>query len=525
MNWRRFFTKRKIVIYITILAIAGFALSRIFGNNGAENIITDTVKQQDLQRTVLATGKVVSDTDLDLSFKTSGRVNAVFAKVGAKAAAGQILATLDQGSELAALKTAQGALASAQANYQKVLEGTRTEEVAVAEAAVNAAVIARDNAEQNLGQTNQKQEVLVNNAYRALLNTSLSARAASIYDTAVTLTVTGTYAGHLEGDYLIKLVSTGNVSFYYQVSGIENYSGLLERGKPLPLGNLGLYITFGTAGTLSLLDTWVVEIPNKQSANYITNYNAYQSALQTESSALSEADAALSEAEAVVAQKEADLELKKTPARPSEIAAARASVLSAEGQVSSAQAALENTMIRTPVAGTVTRVDIKPGEQATAGSSAIILQDVDNLYLEVNISEANIAGIKTGQNVTVTFDALGADKIYNGQVQFIDPASTLVSGVVNYQIKVSLPRTPEILPGMTANLIVVSDQKEDVLVIPVRAVVDREGKKFVRVVTDPLTKTFFEEEVELGMEGDGGLVEVTSGLISDQVIVTSIVLP
>ena len=522
MNWKRFFTGRKIIIYIIILAVGGFAASRIFGGGGTENILTDTVKRQDVKRTVLATGQVVSETDLSLSFKSSGRVSQVSTRVGSAVSTGQILATLDQQSELAALKSAQGALASARANYQKVLEGASSEEIAVALAAVNAAEVTLANAKIILEDTKAKQDVLVENAYRALLNTTLTARVVSLYDAGVALAVSGTYTGNAEGQYNITLSSSGNVAFYYNWSGLESGSGLISRGTALPLGTHGLYITFSTSGTLTLPDSWVVEIPNKQSVNYVTNYNAYQSAVNTRASAIADATAAVASAGAVLAQRQADLDLKRVSARPSEIGAAEAQVLSAEGQLASAQSALANTIIRAPSSGTITKVEIKPGELAGALATAIVLQDIENLYLEANISEANISGIKIGQSVEVMFDALGTDKIYTATVQSVDPSSTVISGIVNYLMKASISRTSEVLPGMTANMRVLVEEKPGVLTVPQRAVLTRNGDKFVRVVVDAKTKQYEEREVKIGMFADGGLAVIVSGLEEGQEVVTFI---
>jgi HlyD family secretion protein len=190
--------------------------------------------------------------------------------------------------------------------------------------------------------------------------------------------------------------------------------------------------------------------------------------------------------------------------------------------VQSASAALENTVIRAPADGTITTVDIKVGEQATPAKAVIVLQDVGNLHVEANVSEANIAQVKIGQEVTFTFDALGPDREFTGTVQTIDPSSTVISGVVNYKVTASVEKLPEIKPGMTANMTILTATKTDVLTIPQRAVLTHDSKKFVRVVDDKKKKTYHEVEVTTGLEADGGLTELLSGLESGQEIVTFI---
>lgn len=523
MTFKKIFRKKIIIPAIFFILIGGFIAYRATKPDiDPKDILTDKVVKRDIRQTVLATGQVVSQTDLTLGFKASGFVQAVLAKVGAKVSSGQILASLDQQVELAALKSAQGSLVQARANYQKVLEGARTEEVAVAEAAVKTAEVSQANAKQDLADTTAEQQTLVDNAYRKLLNTDTTATGLIRYDTTATLTVTGTYTGLEEGEYLIKLQSTGLSNFYVQVSGLETYQGLIVRGTPLALGTRGLYLTFGTSGSLSPVDEWVIRIPNKTSSSYVTNYNSYLTAIDTKKTATSSAQAAVATAEATLAQRKAELDLKKAGARPSELEAARAQVLSAEAQVQQAQANLENTIIRAPAGGTVTSVDIKPGEQATALKEAIVLQDVENLYLEANISETNISNVKIGQPVEVTFDALGTDKIYQASVSFIDPASTITSGVVNYKIKAGIGRLPEIRPGLTANMSIETDKKFAVFAILQRAIITRGGKKLVRVITDSVKKTYSEQEIKVGITADEGLQEIVSGLTEGQEIVTFI---
>jgi HlyD family secretion protein len=179
-------------------------------------------------------------------------------------------------------------------------------------------------------------------------------------------------------------------------------------------------------------------------------------------------------------------------------------------------------VIRAPTNGTITSVDVKVGEQAQALKSVIVLQDVDNLHVEANVSEANIAQVAVGQQVTYTFDALGPDRTFTGVVQAIDPASTVVSGVVNYRVTTSVDKLPEIKPGMTGNMTILTASKDSALSVPSRSVLSHDGKKFVRVLDDPKKKTYHEVEVKTGLEADGGRVEVVSGLSENQPIVSFI---
>ena len=99
----------------------------------------------------------------------------------------------------------------------------------------------------------------------------------------------------------------------------------------------------------------------------------------------------------------------------------------------------------------------------------------------------------------------------------------MVSGVVNYKVTVQVDKLEEIKPGMTSNLTILTGEKPGVLAVPTRAVLAKtEGAKVVRVVTDTKTKTFKEVSVTTGMEADGGMVEILSGLSEGQEIISFI---
>jgi HlyD family secretion protein len=248
------------------------------------------------------------------------------------------------------------------------------------------------------------------------------------------------------------------------------------------------------------------------SASYVTNYNAYQAAVKAK-------DLAISTAESVVASAQASLDLKKASARPADLQVAQASILSAQGQVQSALASLENQIIRAPSGGTITNVDIKIGELATALKTVIVLQDVNSLHVEANVSESSIANLKVGQKVNLTFDALGLDRVFTGEIQTINPGATVVSGIINYKIIAGLDAQVEaIKPGMTANIIVLISEKPQVLAVPLRAIVKTEGKNFVRVITDSKTKSFELTEVSLGIQADGGLEGADDSFVSTSVV-------
>jgi RND family efflux transporter MFP subunit len=349
-------------------------------------------------------------------------------------------------------------------------------------------------------------ETTLANAYSTMLNSGLDAIAAAGNASDGTITVTGTYDGTVQGEYRIFTESGGDYRILGR--GVETSSNTdpdnIVRGVPLRIGTHGLYITFSTTGSFPAGDRWIISIPNTQASTYLTNLNAYESAKKS------------------LEQAEAALALKQAEARPPDLQAAQAQVISAQGQVDAAQVAYNNTILRAPTAGTITQVDTRVGEQAIASQPVMILQDVDNLYVEASVSEADIASIKTGQPVDYTFDAFGPDRRFTGKVETVNPASTVISGVVNYKVTASVEAASEIKPGMTANMTVLVAEKDAVLAVPSNAILNKNGGKYVRVVDNPKQKTYQEVEVQTGLNADGGMVEIVSGLSEGQEVVIDI---
>ncbi len=518
---RAYFTTKRIIYSVIGLVVIGLIGFGIAASRGKDDATTQIVVKGDLRKTVLATGQVISNTDIDLAFKSSGIVQQINAKVGDRVEEGEIIAALDGAAEAAQVTQARAALASAQANYDKIIAGADTPEVNIARSALRSAEVAFRNAELAYNAAAFQQENLVKNARLVFFNSGLEAKRARIVSGEVTATITGAYQGTESGYYEFEaeFITSG---FKVRYRGLENGVGTetIRRGIPTPLGTQGLFVTFSETGSFGGNPEWRVDVPNPEAADYLTNLNAYNAALQARDVALLTAQNNVNAAESALEQAQYNFEQTLAAARPEDVAIAQAQILSAEGQLQAASAAYESTLIRAPANGTITAIEVDVGEAASPTKASIVLKDLENLYVEANIAEANIAEIKLDQEVGFTFDALGSDKVFKGRVAMIDPASTLVSGIVNYKIKAAVGKVEDIKPGMTANLTIITSFKSNVLAIPELAILEKDGQKVVQVVSGSNTKNFTEQKVITGVRGDGGLIEITSGLEAGQEIIT-----
>ncbi len=179
---------------------------------------------------------------------------------------------------------------------------------------------------------------------------------------------------------------------------------------------------------------------------------------------------------------------------------------------------LSKATLKAPTSGIVTGVNNEVGEIASSTLPTISFIS-EGLEVEVDIPEADIAKIYVGQGAEVTFDAFGDERVFSGEVIKIDPAQTLISDVVYYKTKIILHQdTSDVKPGMTANITIKIQSKENVLAIPQIAVIEKDGKDFVRVLENGKP---VEVEVETGIVGDSGLIEIVSGLREEQKVIVS----
>jgi len=171
------------------------------------------------------------------------------------------------------------------------------------------------------------------------------------------------------------------------------------------------------------------------------------------------AEAQVAAAQARVAQAQAQLELLKAGPRPEDVALAQARVAEAEAALETAESALAQARFVSPFAGTVARLEVREGEVVSPGQPILYLGDLRTLQVETtDLNEVDIARVRVGQGVEITFDAL-PERIFTGRVESIEPIATPGQGGTNYTAIISLDQLdPELRWGMTAFVdIVVGD--------------------------------------------------------------------
>ncbi|HET7570568.1 MAG TPA: efflux RND transporter periplasmic adaptor subunit, partial [Gammaproteobacteria bacterium] len=206
-----------------------------------------------------------------------------------------------------------------------------------------------------------------------------------------------------------------------------------------------------------------------------------------------------------------------------------------KAQLAKAREQLNRTIIRSPMDGIVTQVDVKPGETVIAGTTNIVgsalmnIADPSAMFAEVRVDEADIAHIALGQHVDVIAVAYPNDSL-DGKVTFIGTSATTATGHqgLSFKVKVLLAKSDKVdlRPGMSCRAEIHTRSSHDTLAVPVQAVMytaaDRRhasadsASGYVFVVDHGHVK---KETVTTGISNDRSIA-IVSGLEAGDKVVT-----
>ncbi len=215
-----------------------------------------------------------------------------------------------------------------------------------------------------------------------------------------------------------------------------------------------------------------------------------------------------------VASAAATLASKSGSARPSDIALQQEAVHQAQLAVQQAQTDQDNNTLVAPFDGIVAAINGNPGENAPTGTTGFItLVDPTAIRIDVSVDETDVARVAVGKPAVLTFDAVPG-RPFRGSVIAVSPSGSLSQGVVTYPVSISIDTRNQVLPsGLTASATITIDEKNDVLVVPLRAV-RRQGREQVVDVLGDDGKTVA-TPVKIGVQNDQ-LVEISDGLQEGQ---------
>ncbi|MBE6450903.1 MAG: efflux RND transporter periplasmic adaptor subunit [Alphaproteobacteria bacterium] len=148
----------------------------------------------------------------------------------------------------------------------------------------------------------------------------------------------------------------------------------------------------------------------------------------------------------------------------------QAQVKQAQASLDSAETELKYTKITSPVDGIVISKSVEVGQTVAASFSTpelfSVAEDLTKMEIEASVVEADIAKVKVGQTVRFSVDSF-PDETFLGTVKQVRNQAVTTSNVVTYSVIIGIDNSDMLLkPGMTANVEIVTAQKEDAFVVP-----------------------------------------------------------
>lgn len=510
------FIKRPIGIAVIVIIAASIIAGFYFTRPRRTAPETFAAKRGTVIREVSVTGNTKPVESVDLAFEKSGRVAQTNVSVGDRAGIGDILVVLDQSEIAAQLLQARANVQVQQAKLDELKRGTRPEEIRIGEVKTENARTALEDAKKGVIDAVQgaytKSDDAVRNRADQFISNGRSANPQlniQIGDPQLELAIE---QKRPEMEKILTLWSVQSAT----LTAASDLTEAITTAKQ----NLGAVSSFLDVAAL------IVNSLTPTSSISQTTINGWRSDISTArtnvnavASNLSAADEKLRSAESALTLAQNQLLLDRAGSSAEEISAQEAALKQAEANAAAVKAQMEKTVLRSPIAGVVTRQDAKKGEIAPANAILVSLISEAKFEIEANVPEADIAKVSLGDPAKITLDAYGADVEFEAAVAKIDPAETVIEGVATYKTTLQFARgDSRIRPGLTANIDILADKRENVIIIPQRAVQSADGEKFVRI--DAGRPEPEERKVTVGLAGSDGNVEIIDGIKEGEKVIT-----
>ncbi|MDO8436096.1 MAG: efflux RND transporter periplasmic adaptor subunit [bacterium] len=561
----------KFITGIVLLLIIGggyFGYGRLNGDNNAARYATAAVEKGALIISVSGSGQVSASDQLDIKSKVKSDVVAVYVGNGNEVKAGKLIAKLDDKDFQKSVEDAEISLETAKLELEKLLTPDELS-LLKAENALVQAKESKQKAENNIEKAYEDAFNTITNAFldlptittgvtNALYGYEIAKSETTISDDNWNITVYQNSFPSNDRDALWPFVESAKSDYktarenYDQ--NLENYKNTKSYSEKKVIEEL-LNQTIETTKLIAraaksesnLLDFVVDYLSTRDMhvygktttiqsdlKSYISKTNSLSSSLLSVQRSLQDNREAVVNAERSIEEKELSLAEIKAGSTELEIRAKKSAVQQKEDALIAAKQDFSDCYIYAPFDGIITDIKVKKGDSVSVDTTVanIITQQK---IAEISLNEVDAAKVKVGQRATLTFDALSETSI-SGRVFEVDALGTVIQGVVSYGVKIAFDTQDErIKPGMSVTADIITDAKQDVLVLPSSAIKSQGGVYFVKLVDVPaemrqkllanisgvvLPNPPREQVVETGLSNDIS-TEIVSGLKEGDIVVTS----
>ena len=484
-----------IIVSIAAILIIGGLWYFFGGTKDSYQFVT--VTKGTIIQTVSVTGNTTPTSSVSLGFQNTGTIAHVYRNLGDRVGAGEVIAELNTANLYAALEQAKASLAAEEANLSSLTAGTRPEQLTIDRNSVTQSEITLVNA--------------ITSAY-AVSDSVIHASADQLFINPRNASAALSF--------IISDASLANTLAQERVA-IEPM--LTEWSSQIASPTFGSSdphaVTLQAMQNLALVRSFLNDAAaalTKSINLSAANLTSYESSISSARTSVAGALTTLTSAQTSLTSAEGALALSEAGSTSHSVAAQQAQVAQAQAGVTNALANLRNAKIIAPISGVITQQDAKLGQLASTGVQLVSIIGNGGFEVDAGVSEMDVGKLTVGDKVTMTFDAF-QNETFSGSVFYIAPAQTNTQGVISYQIKIAFDKSdPRIKSGLTANIDIQTEQKNDVLILPQYAVLQNDDGTFIETLSnDTVTTT----PITLGIQDQKGNVEIISGAtLGEQVI-------
>ena len=463
---------------ISIIAIIVLVSGIIFLSSYGKDSNADTIKiaPKEFTREIQTAGKVVASKDVSLSFETSGRIAAVYKKVNQQVKAGETIAVLSSTDIQASQLKAQADLDAEIAKLNELKAGTSGTDT------------------ETLNAKRSLVEDLLNAYVQA--DDAIHNKVDQFYKDPFTRTPDILFA--FNNFQLKQKLDKDRVQIEIVLTTWEK-----ER-KNISISSVSSNDVEKTKSHLREIQTYLNDVSKAVNA-FESSEGLAQNQIDKYKSDVAQARSNINSAiTSIITTQEKSRGIEaQIPFQEAKVKAARANVLNYSAQIG-------KTVIRAPFSGIIAKQDAKVGEYASSNVPVVTLISSNSFQVETYVPEVHIKEVKIGDTANVTLDAFSAEDIFKVIVISIDPAETVRDGVSTYKVIFGFEKNDARLKsGMTANVTVLTATKQNSILIPQKAVINKNGVDYVQI---KVGKEIVEKQITKGSIAASGEVEIVSGL-------------
>lgn len=557
--WKKALLHKKISSAIVVVLVIGlyFGGSALFGAGTEARYVLASVKKGSVEATISGSGQVSASNQTEVKAKVSGNVVYLGAVNGQEVKAGDLILQLDSRDAGKAVRDAEVNLESARLSLQKIKQPADNLSIIQSENSLTQAKQAKQNAEDNLKKAYEDSYSAVSNAFLDL-PTIMQGLDGIVYGKQINSLTDNVYAyaDLIDGYDDRVLPLRDDVVMKYQIArkaydkNFDTYKTITRSSSTTTLETL-VAETYETTkniaevvkGMSNLID-FVKDISTQRNLNtpavtaqhqsslssYTSKTNSHLASLSSVQSSVKSSRDSIVNSERSVLEKTESLAKLKEGSDALDIESSELSLRQRENALLDAREKYADYYIRAPFNGTVAKVSVKKGDEISSGA-ALVTFITKQKVVDISLNEVDIAKVKIGNLVTLTFDAIEGLSL-KGQVAEIDSIGTVTQGVVTYAVKIVFDGEDiRIKPGMSVSATIITEIRNDVLRVSNGAIKSRGNMQYVEVFDEKFlespqgvtsTTAPRQQRVEVGLANDN-FTEITSGLNEgDQIVVRTI---